>query len=936
MKSIKEFGLIKRILRTMIVVLVLFLPLHGLDPNQPLKEYIIETWDKTESGINLTTVNCIVQTQDGYLWIVTQTKLIRFDGIGFTEIPFGEKEKMHPEAVDLNTLCVDDGEDMLWLGGNGLMFFDRRTGKFKDFGQPSNNKVRYIKKDMKGNLWITFMEDERIDLISNNKRLHHYDTSNGIVPKKVNAIFEDQMGSLWFASREDGIFQFRNGKFFNYSIEDFNEKNIFINAMIIDNKGNLWIGAYDGLYKVTNRKATRYTAADGLSHKYILSLLEDSDKNLWVGTWKGLNRVILKENGTIQVEHLLDSAYIKALFEDKEKNLWVGTTNEGLKLLKNSKFVSYKKPNPIRDKEVFFYGNDRSGNILIAAQDGKLFRCKGPVILEVVELPDLSGAKISATAEDEQGNLWLGTNGMGVFRQQNGSYLNYTTQNGLVNNTIMTIFIDSDGNVWFGTTGGLSVWRRANQRIESFNFFPRLKDQLVNMIYEDQKHNILVATDKGITILYNGVFSNSPVELPKFKNIPITCIHEDSSQNEGGTFWVATKGIGLNRLNLKNNQIISYTEVLGSSANLISNMLVDDKDNFWLTSENSVLRVNKTELNRFSSKENSEISFTSFEESDGLRALSVTSSFKNTPGELYFITNKEMFVVNPDKIPVNKTPPTVIIESLHFNQRLVEIYPGIKLIAAPFKGQKNVSISFTAPTFLSPEKIKFKYMLEPLEKDWVMVGPGEKRSAYYPDLSPGTYTFRVRACNADGIWDREGSYVSFGIKPFFYQTNYFKLIILFLIILMGYGGFYIYKKRPFTKKKVEEEKEEKKKYQNSPLDDVLAAEYIKKLNHLMVVERVYKEDDISLQTLAKKMGITPHLLSQLLNERLSHNFSDFINYYRIEEAKKIFESPRGLSKKNSFVSDEVGFNNMTVFYKAFKKFTGKTPNEFKSEIKKNK
>jgi YesN/AraC family two-component response regulator len=113
------------------------------------------------------------------------------------------------------------------------------------------------------------------------------------------------------------------------------------------------------------------------------------------------------------------------------------------------------------------------------------------------------------------------------------------------------------------------------------------------------------------------------------------------------------------------------------------------------------------------------------------------------------------------------------------------------------------------------------------------------------------------------------------------------------------------------------------------LDSQIADECVGKLKRLMEVEKVYRDEKIALQTLAEKVATTPHILSQVLNERLNRNFSDFINSYRVEEAVKILASPDGKEKKNWIISHDVGFNNMGVFYRAFKKFTGMTPNEYK-------
>jgi YesN/AraC family two-component response regulator len=181
----------------------------------------------------------------------------------------------------------------------------------------------------------------------------------------------------------------------------------------------------------------------------------------------------------------------------------------------------------------------------------------------------------------------------------------------------------------------------------------------------------------------------------------------------------------------------------------------------------------------------------------------------------------------------------------------------------------------------------------------------------------------VIACNAEGIWNRKGDTFTFTLKPFFYQTLAFKILILFVLIALVAAVYYIYKKRPFDRKE---------KYKTSALTPQFAEECIKKLKRSMENEKVYRDADLSLQALAEKISISTHVLSQVLNEKLNKNFPDFINWYRIEEAKKIFLTPKGAQKKIATVAFDVGFNTIVAFYNAFRKYTGMTPAQFKKEV----
>jgi AraC-like DNA-binding protein len=184
------------------------------------------------------------------------------------------------------------------------------------------------------------------------------------------------------------------------------------------------------------------------------------------------------------------------------------------------------------------------------------------------------------------------------------------------------------------------------------------------------------------------------------------------------------------------------------------------------------------------------------------------------------------------------------------------------------------------------------------------------------------FVFRVIACNVEGVWNLTGDTFTFTLKPFFYETLLFKILLLFMLIALVAAGIYFYKKWPF---------ERKEKYKTSALTPQFARQCIKKLKHMMETEKVYREPDISLQSLAEKLSVSSHVLSQVLNEKLNRNFPGFINWYRVEEAKRIFRTPRGAQKKIAAVAFDVGFNTIVAFYNAFKKYTDMTPAQYKKE-----
>jgi len=926
MKRQGDFLLTKPMVILIILMQFIWSPVWGLDPDKTVDRYLVDQW-QTPEVIPSDTIASISQTPDGYLWLATLTGLVRFDGIKFSIISFVEKKEIDPPETATPLKLFLDESKTLWIGtyDSGLFSYHYKTGQFQTFTTAdslSRNSIRCINEDMKGNLWIGFSTSYAGRL--SNGKFTAFNDSHGLTGKKISAIVEDRQGNILFASRENGVFKYKDDKFFKYLVAGLDDRQVI--TMYEDRKGDLWIGTNNGLFRVTDKKTAIYTASDGLSGDNIADIIEDSDWNLWIGTQKGLNRVKRNPNGTIGFESLLQDFPIVCLFEDSEKSLWVGTYGSGLIRLKDGKFMSYA-PLEAQQEIVASVFEDRHGDTWIGTLSGKLFRCRSDKVVESLESAEISGIGITAIAEDARGNLWLGTIGKGIFLQEKRKFIPFTHSDQLADKTVTSIYRDSRNHMWFSTMDGVNVLRHPDGVFESLTSTNGLLGKRVNNVYEDKEQNIWIAADKGITVLKDGKIS-TPGKKYYLEDVDVTCIYEDPTNpdRQDSVYWIATFGHGLKRLALKDGKDISltsYTTDDGMATNSISQFLEDQQGNFWLMSNRGILQVSKAELNRFARGDQDKINCISFGISDGLKSLEFNnklsrhSALKTRNHELWFITQKGIAVVDPGKVRKNKVKPNLVIEEVIFDQNSIAFPQDTE----PYiiKGIRDFAFHFTAPTFLSRGKIKFKYRLEGLDREWVFLAPGKERAAHYQDLGPGTYTFKVTACNAEGVWNQAGAAVTFTLKPFFYQTLLFKIVVFLLLAGLLAAAVFIYKKRPFDKRK---------KYQGITLNPQFAEVCIKRLNYLVENEKIYLDENISLQSLAEKLNIQPYQLSQLLNEKMNQNFSDFINSYRIEEAKKILTAG-GVDKKNTAVALDVGFNSMTAFYKAFKKFAGMTPNQYK-------
>lgn len=898
---------------------------QALNPDKISNEYQLDHWN-VASGLPSNLIYSITQTPDGYLWIATNKGLVRYDGINFSVITFAKQEEKASGQTAVPQALYLDKSEKLWIGSTiGLTSYHYKIRQFKTFTPDhglSKDNIRRLAEDMNGNLWIGF-DSYYINRFSEGK-FTAFNESHGLKGNKINGIIEDHKGNLLVGTRENGIFKYQEGKFTPYPLPGLNG---FLVTMLEDRQGTLWISTSSGLIRKTDQTVKTYTGRDGLSDDHIADILEDREQDLWIGTINGLNRIKKKQDGSVEFERILESIVIVCLFEDREGSLWVGTYDSGLIRLKAVKFRTYTPLQKHPGEILFSIYEDRSGDLWIGTVKGKLYRFRSRKLIEVIQIPGISGTGISAIIKDDDGNLWLGTNGNGVFQKKNSTIIQYTTRDGLADNLVTSIHKDSRGKLWISTFDGVSVIHPPGNTIESLNSSKGLSGKKVHNVYEDKNRDLWIAADQGVTILKDGKITGHNM-MHCLKDTKVTWIHEDPSPSnrEGRIFWLATHGAGLKRLRLKDRALTTYETARGMTTNFIYQFFEDQRGNFWLMSDSGILRVSKAELNRFARKESDWINCTSFGISDGLLTIEYNNPFpghfaiKTENGELWFLAMKGISIVNPDKIRINKVPPTVIIEKAFFNQTPISL--PLPSNTNTFKAITDLCFHFNAVTLLSAEKVTFKYQLQGFDQQWTFLPPGKKRTALYKNLEPEAYTFNVTASNAEGVWNTTGASFTFTLKPPFFKSPLFRYVLLPLfLVLLVLLTINLYRKI-FREKP-------------PPVEPSLEKDYvevcIKKIMHLVEIEKVYRDEELTLRSLAEKLKIPYYQLSEILNKRLHRKFNDFINYYRIEEAKRILESPAAHDKTIVSVAMEVGFKSTTSFYQVFKKYTGMTPSQYKKE-----
>ncbi len=747
----------------MVLLFAFSLPLEAsLDPDKPIRQYIHQTW-QTSQGLPQNSVLALAQTPDGYLWLGTEEGLARFDGTRFTIF---DKHLSGLRTNQIQALYVDRSEK-LWIGTNGGGLSSFSHGKFTPYTTAnglSSNSIRAIYEDREGAIWIG-TDGGGLDRFQNG-RFHVFTEADGLADNVVFAISGDRDGNLWIGTHR-GLSKFAGGRFSTVGAKDGLPSDD-IHSTLVSRDGAIWIGTNDGLCRLTGSGITRYTTKDGLVNNTVLSLYQDHAGTIWIGTGAGgLNRFANGKFDSYSEKEGLLGKEVFGFLEDREGTLWIGTGGGGLNCLKRGSFTTFSKADGLLSDMILPVYQDTDGALWMGSDQGAM-RWKNGQITAYTTKQGLPDNLVLSISQDRQGSMWMGTR-RGLARLRDGRITVFTAKDGLASDFVLCTYTDHEGNVWIGTRAGLS-------RFDGRNFFTYttrdgLSNDYVLALYEDNSGSLWIGTiGGGLNTFKNGVF-HAYTTRDGLSSDFIYSIYGDTD----GTLWLATNGGGLNRL--RSGKITSYTTAKGIYDDTVFQILDDKLGHLWISSNKGVFEVNKKQLNDFADGRVASITSTVYGTADGMKSQECNGGFQPAgwrakDGVLYFPTTGGLAVVNPSNLFKDEIPPQVVIERVLVQDKEVSFDKPV--IVPPGKGQ--LQFEFTAPSFIAPDKIQFRYMLEGFDNDWVQAGT--RRVAYYTNIPHGKYRFRVRA-GADELWSTNGAGVSLTLKPYFYQTTSFTVFIVF-------------------------------------------------------------------------------------------------------------------------------------------------------------
>ena len=757
-------------------ILLLAGSVYALDPNKrpnpPNRQsnppqYVATVW-QTEQGLPVNTVQEMVQDGEGYLWLATDAGLARFDGVRFRV--FGGEDFPSLQSSRFQSLYASRSGE-LWFGtrnGGLIRLHDGIVTTYLERdGLPSRN-IRSIREDAEGKLWINTING--IACCAGGK-LQAYTTYRG---KAVSEFFlQARDGSMWFRSGMDVVRFGADGSIATlaggFMVQEARDGSVWI---AYQHQSRL-VRYHQGVFSDVPPPATRVrqwagadrwqgVAMSGDPRQAVLAMAKDTDGELLLLMPAGLVRAV---DGRLSLPEVLplpanigDVPKVLSLMVDREGNRWVGTVGRGLFRFRRAPLTAYGKDEGLSDSPFRAVFQDRDGRIWLGGDDA-LYWFDGRRFHRVPGV-----AEVGTIAQTNDGDMWFGGTGA-VYRWRSGRLTRFKIESP----GVFEILQDREGRLWIVAPTYEQMWRLYRFREGKFE---QIDGDVVHMA-EARYGGLWLAGVNPPAIRY--VHGGKTVLYDERQGMPPNGVHS-FYQEPSGALWFSTT-TGLYRL--RDGRFGAITARKGLTTEVTS-ILDDGKGNLWLPSEQGIFRLSLKEVNDIADGRISSIPPISYGAYEGMKASEcnggVPGAWKTRDGRLWFPTMRGVVAIDPNAI---NGPPPVVLEEARAN-RVTVGRDGQTSVPA---GSNTFDFRFTALNLSAPDRQRFKYRLEPFDKDWV--DAGTRRTAHYTNMAPGEYAFHVIAANSFGIWNDKGASVRFVLQPHFYQTNWFRALCatVFLALL---------------------------------------------------------------------------------------------------------------------------------------------------------
>jgi ligand-binding sensor domain-containing protein/signal transduction histidine kinase len=752
--------------------LLMFLSFFAADGDVAAEEpssappYVWRSWTRLD-GLRGSQVWAITQDHAGYIWLGTNEGLVRFDGVQFVS---GRQ-----------------------LGFDGL----------------PNASVRALSVARDGSLWIGFGTGAIGRL--QGRRLQTFTTNDGLPPGVVAGVVEDRRGLIWAASA-DGLYRFQDGRWNRVTLAAGVATGA-ATAVYADRRGRLWVGTRAGVYRNTSEAHTLF---ERITTVAVQSFAEDGAGNVWsVGA---AELTLLTANPPRAIVEATAYAPGRRIVADREGRLWIGTRGDGLLRMTRGRDVivdQVSRPGVSSHDLVLAVFQDREGNIWVGTPRGLDRGSKG-LIRSLPEPGDGITAPVEAVSAAADGSVWVGT-AAGLHRFAQGVHGTPVNSVDVVGRGVVALHGDAKGRMWIATTRGIGRFDSA--RFGTGRYVSLIPGTLLN-------RPVAMTTDRDGTLwlcdLERGLFTwdgTTLVALPADQHgnraafsiladsvgriwtghlDGTISLHEDGQsrlytsadgvlgsvvtgfyEDDAGSIWAGSRN-GLMRF--RNGRIDAVAWNSGLPGHTVTAVSGDRRGNLWLGVSAGIVRLRRSDFDNVVSGVATSLPHTLYDSSDGLRGdpfpPTAPAVARGGDGRLWFLTSDGVAVVAPDNHEKNRMAPPVVIEGIDVDQRSIALESDPRLPPRT----ANLRIDYAALSFVAPEKIRFSYLMEGFDANWV--DAGTRRQAFYTNLPPGDYRFRVRASN-DGVSSEREAAWAFTLAPAFYQTGWFAAAMAVLTLTGG-------------------------------------------------------------------------------------------------------------------------------------------------------
>ncbi|HUB52879.1 MAG TPA: two-component regulator propeller domain-containing protein [Terracidiphilus sp.] len=762
----------QRIRRIMLGIAIMCIAANALalDPNRLPSQYVRQQW-VVGSTFPGGAINAIAQTADGYLWIGTDKGLVRFDGFTFSSVSFTPVASA--SDIPILQLLTDPGGH-LWIRPEGADVVRQNNGQFEDVeygAQVQTSQITAMSKDNNGRIMVSDIARGTFRFRVNGgiEQLAQPAVLSGSASPPIISMAQSTDGGLWMGTLGVGLFYFAGGRATRVDAGLPDRK---INCMQLISKDELWVGTDTGLFRWNGKEFHRIDLPPALGSVQVLSILRDRDSNIWAGTTRGLLRI--NSNGTSfsAEDAIRGHGGINTLFEDREGNLWVGGS-QGLGRIRDSTFLTYSPAIDSRferDGPVFV---DKENRTWFAPAQGGLFALKNGSIQSIST--GIPANDVVYSISGGGNDLWVGRQHGGLthllLRGGELTSQTYTQTNGLAQNSVYTVYRSDDGSVWAGTLSG-GVSRFKDGRFTNYTMANGLASNSISAILETRKQEMWFATNSGLSSLSNGQW-RSYTSRDGLPSDSVNCLFEDSA----GTLWIGTSG-GLADYVADRFQVPSALPpdlrepVFG---------LAEDKNGWlWIATSKHVLQVRRYKLARGALGASDVREYGAADgllSSEGInRSRSVVA---DPEGRIWLSLGHGISVVDPSRMSDSLPPAIAHIEAVLADDLPISVTGPVRIPHSP----KRIVIAYTALSLASPERIRFRYLLDGFDRNWS--APVATREAVYTNLGPGSYRFRVIASNSSGIWNGAESAIVFEVEPAIWQTWWFRFALVALAVCLA-------------------------------------------------------------------------------------------------------------------------------------------------------